>query len=162
MPHGPAREGMRCKLKVIEALPLAVSEKYNEADWSIWNRPPQFKRVIEIGEVIMTRTLLGLGNSEGDAWGYAYERLRGNEIMSTKQLIDAQTENEAMRRLLYWKFGSDPDCWNAIHGQFKDYTSGSQDFSNDVCALIDYASQLETGIARLRGIVKSFVMEMWS
>lgn len=79
--------------------------------------------------------------------------------MSMKQIIDTQTENDAMRRLLYWKYGNDPDCWNAINGQFKNYTSGSQSFSNDVCGLIDYAGELEDEIAKLKGIIKKFIYD---
>jgi hypothetical protein len=82
---------------------------------------------------------------------------KNSEQMSIKQIIDAQTENDAMRRLLYWKFGGEPDCWNAIQRQFQDYTSGSQDFSNDVCGLIDYAGELESEVARLKDIIKKFI-----
>lgn len=55
---------------------------------------------------------------------------------SIKQQIDEKYQEPFIRRLMYWKYGSNPDCWNAMGGD--NYCSGTQPFSNDVCELIDY------------------------
>lgn len=60
---------------------------------------------------------------------------------SLKQKIDESHAEPAVRRLLYWMYGDDPEC--AMEIIDSGYTAGNTDFANDVCSLLVYLERIK-------------------
>lgn len=97
-----------------------------------------------IGESMSRQTAISIS----DALGFAFMGdigANGSPEPTFKEKIDAlYPGNQAIRNLMYWKFGYDPSCRAALDelGKQSTYCAGSQAFANDVCAILDVAGDV--------------------